>query len=249
MSAQAAEQDGAATDREAASDGPARSLSISAGHPPVMPGLWWRRGFYRMAHFATMVPMVLAWRVRAWGLNDVPDQGPVLFVGNHQSFLDPAVFGYVMHWRLFHPLARKSLWQPGLGWVLDWIHAVPLARGEADMRAVKRCIQLLNAGSTVLVYPEGTRSPDGQVLPFKSGLMLLIRRARPRIVPVAIEGSHAAWPRGQALPRTGRIGLMFDKPIEPEQLLELAPEHATELMRERVIALKQTLAARLRRYD
>jgi len=209
----------------------------------------WRVLWFYLLHFPCFVWFALVYRFRAWGVRRIPAAGPVLFVANHQSFFDPIIVGLGAHRRQFFALARSGLFDNRLlGWLIRSLNAIPVEQGSGDTRAMRACVNVLKQGQALLVFPEGARTETGEVQPFETGTMLLVKRARPRVVPVAIDGAFDVWPRHQALPRpTGRIGVMYGEPIAPDELLALESEQARELLRERVERQRQTLADRLAR--
>ncbi len=202
--------------------------------------LWWR--FLR---FFCVVYFYTCYRFRATGRENIPHTGPVLFVSNHQSYLDPIIVGIGSHPRQFFAMARSTLWKnPLVAWLITSLKAIPVERGEADMAAMRKCIEVLKAGRSLLLFPEGTRTDDGHTGPFKTGTMLLIRRARPVVIPVSIEGSHQAWSRGRKRPRPfGRIAVHFDKPIDADTLIDLGPEAALEQLERTVEENRRKLAS------
>ena len=205
--------------------------------------------FWRTLHFFCFLYFLPMYRFRWWGVRKVPLTGPVLMVCNHQSFLDPIVVGLPMSRRKFHALARKTLWDnKAVGWVITRLNAFPVDQeNPGDLRAMRACLELLNAGDALLIFAEGARTLTGKTEAFQTGTMLLIKRAKPTVVPVAIEGAYEAWPRRAKHPKpTGRIGIMFGDPIPAEQLLSLKPDAALGLLRDRVESMRLEVAERLR---
>ena len=94
----------------------------------------------------------------------LPESGGALIVANHVSYLDPAAVGIAFR-KPIHYLARKSLFKGFLGWLLPRIQVLPVDRGKGDLGSMKRILGLLKDGQRVLMFPEGTRSPDGQLQP------------------------------------------------------------------------------------
>jgi len=185
----------------------------------------------------------LLYRLRREGMEHIPSTGPILFVSNHQSFFDPLLIGCCTTQRPFRSMARSTLFtNPVFGWLIDQIGAFPVERGQGDTAAIKKCIRVLEQGQALVVYPEGTRTRDGSVNEFKSGVLLLIRKAKPQVVPVAIAGADQAWPRDRSRPRlTGRIGVQFGPAIPAEELLAQSPDEALERLRAQVDAQRQEL--------
>ncbi len=213
---------------------------------PIHRILWWQ-GY----HFITFVWFVACYRFRAYGVRNIPDTGPVLLLANHQSYLDPIVVGLGGSKRQFRPLARKTLWDSALYRALVIpFDAIPVDQdsGAGDLKAMKACIEKLKQGHAVLVFPEGGRTEDGHVHDFQPGVMLLIKRAKPKVVPVALEGSFDAWPKGRKLPKlTGTIGCVYGDPVDPDELLAMGNDAALTHLRDTVASLREQLAVKLRR--
>lgn len=210
---------------------------------PLYRILWWQA-----YHAITFVWFVTCYRFRAYGARHVPDAGPVLLLSNHQSYLDPIIVGLGASKRQFRPLARKTLWDSAVFRALELpFNSIPVDQeSTGDLRAMKACIAALKEQHAVLVFPEGGRTPDGHVQPFQSGVMLLVKRARPLVVPVAVAGAFDAWPIGAKRPKLlGRIGCMYGKPIPAEELLALHGHDALRLLEHRVESLRVDLAERL----
>lgn len=147
------------------------------------------------------------------GWDRLPD-GPCLIASNHQSFLDPPLIGGSLPFEIAF-VARKSLFvNPVFGGLIRACRAIPLDRDEADLAAVRRALATLAEGRKLLIFPEGTRSADGVLLPAKAGAGLLALRSGVPVVPVRIRGARDVLPRGAALPMGGaRIRIRFGRAI------------------------------------
>lgn len=191
--------------------------------------------------------MTLAYRYRQWGSRRVPERGPVLLVANHQSFLDPVLLGIAGHHRPFYAMARATLFRyPLFKWLLGTLRAIPIDQDANDIGAVRRCVNVLREGHVLVVFPEGARTLDGMTAPFAPGTMVLIKRARPTVIPVAIEGAHDVWPRHQSLPCAfGRIATMYGRPIAADTLLSMGPDGALNSLRDQVESMRRQLAQRM----
>jgi 1-acyl-sn-glycerol-3-phosphate acyltransferase len=162
------------------------------------------------------------YRFRVEGRERLPMTGPVLIVSNHQSFLDSIILGMATGWRPPYSLARKSLFKGVMGWLFRSLNGIPVDRGHSDIASLRRCIEVLNEGASLAIFPEGTRTEDGSVGKFRAGSMLLVKRAKPVVMPLAITGSFEAWPRDAKLPRLfGRITARWGEPISAEELLKM----------------------------
>ncbi|MFP4143776.1 MAG: lysophospholipid acyltransferase family protein [Phycisphaeraceae bacterium] len=203
--------------------------------------------FWHVMHALCVLWFLPLYRYRAYGRQNIPRTGPVLLVSNHQSFFDPILVGMASWHRQFYALARKTLWSNRLvGWLISMLNAIPVDRGTSDTAAMRKCVEVLKQGHALLVFAEGERSHGGEVRSFQPGIMLVIRRARPLVVPVALEGANQVWPRKQKRPHlTGRTAVSYGEPIPSEDLLEMKPGEALELLRSRVEAQRQELAAKM----
>ncbi len=210
---------------------------------PLWRVLWWH-----FLHLFCFYWVTSCYRYRAWGIQNIPPSGPILLVSNHQSFLDPVLVGLSGHQRQFFALARSTLFEhPIFSWLIRSMNAVPVERGTSDMAAMRKCIEMLQVGHALLVFPEGTRTLDGATNPFLSGTLLLVKRAKPTVVPVAIEGAFAVWPKGRVVPHaTGRIGVMFGKPIPADQLMAMGSDAAMERLRQNVESMRLQVRKNMR---
>lgn len=177
----------------------------------------------------------LSYRLKRVHRDRVPRTGAILVVSNHESFLDPMVNGVTVWDRQFTALARDSLFKGPFGFVLRSVAARPIKREGGDLEAMKAALAELEAGRVVILYPEGTRSPDGTLQEFKRGVLLLVKRAKPTILPMAVDGTFEAWPRGRSLPRLfGKVVCVCGEPISGDELAKLDAESALTVMRDAV---------------
>lgn len=201
--------------------------------------LWWH-----LLRVPCLIWFKLCYRFRCAGRGNIPRRGAILYIANHQSFLDPIIVGLATN-RPFFALARKTLFKnPVFAWLIKTLNAIPVDQESVgDKGAMRACIEVLQRGQPLLIYPEGSRTLDGQVHAFAPGTMLLIRRGKPTVVPVALDGAFEAWPRGGPMRKTGRIACVIGEPIEAQTLLEMQTDEALEMLRRRVEALRQEIAA------
>ncbi len=199
--------------------------------------------FYALCQRFFQVSFVLFFRMRVWGVERVPPKGGVVLAANHQSFLDPPAVGLALPRQVCY-LARRSLFRlRPVAWLLLGMHGVPVEREGVDAGAVRRVVRLLRAGRGLVLFPEGTRTRDGSVGPFRPGFAVLASLARVPVVPVAIEGAFEAWPRGRLLPGPGRLRVAYGEAMAPPRGGRGACEEFARRVRERVVALKARLAA------
>jgi 1-acyl-sn-glycerol-3-phosphate acyltransferase len=139
--------------------------------------------------------------------------GPVILATNHQSFLDPPLAGNAADRAIFF-LAKKSLMDvPILGWLLPKLNVIPVNLEGGDRSALKALIRVLSARECALVFPEGTRTPDGNLQPAEPGLGLVIAKTRAPVVPMRIFGAYDVWPIGGKLRLSGKITVVVGEPI------------------------------------
>ncbi len=169
----------------------------------------WAAAWIVVRFFGTFV-----WRVRSHGTENVPKSGGVILAANHQSLLDPPFVGGCLP-RETTFMARRSLFEiPLLGRLIVALNAFPIERNSGDVKGVRSAIVRLKRGEALLVFPEGTRTRDGEIGPMKAGLRLIAERADVPIVPVLIRGAYEVWPRKRLLPRPwGRVDVYFGKPV------------------------------------
>jgi len=143
--------------------------------------------------------------VTATGYENVPATGPLIVAANHRSYIDPPLIG---SWfpRTVHWMAKDELFRiPILGTLIRWSCAFPVARGEADVGAIKRALRLLKEGEVVGIFPEGTRNLSGDV-ESKAGAVLIASRAHCPVVPIGVSRTAIAMKRLRSSHVEMRIG-------------------------------------------
>lgn len=184
------------------------------------------------------------WEVH--GREHVPRTGGCLLAANHVSYLDPPALGCSAMKRVVRFMARDTLFKKGFGhWFMTGVAAIPISRERGDVGALKKCIQLLRQGDCVGIFPEGTRSRDGQLGTAKAGIGFLIMAAAVPVVPAYIDGTYEALPRGASWPRPKKVRVFVGPPIQPEELLKFGKgresyELVSQLVMDRIKALKPT---------
>ena len=167
---------------------------------------------YRLCHSLIYVAAKVGFRFRVFGQENVIEEGPAIMAANHQSYLDPPIVGVSCKRELYY-LARKSLFdRPLIGALISRVNAVPVDLSKGDLTALRTVIQLLKAGRRTLIFPEGTRSLDGQIQKARPGIGMIIAKTLAPVVPIRIFGSFEAWPKGGKL-RLHPIRVVVGKPI------------------------------------
>src|SRR5262247_3488468 len=139
--------------------------------------------------------------------------GPVILAMNHQSYLDPLLAGTTCD-RAIYFLARRTLLDvPLLGWLLPKLNVIPVNQESVDRSAIRAVIRVLEAGNGVLVFPEGSRTLDGNLQPAEPGLGLVIAKTLAPVVPMRIFGAREALPREGGGLRLVPITIVIGEPI------------------------------------
>jgi 1-acyl-sn-glycerol-3-phosphate acyltransferase len=177
--------------------------------------LRWKRGLYALGHAGAWLALTLAGiRYRVAGREHIPKTA-VVFCSNHESNVDPAVLFRALHPQL-HVLYKAELHKlPIMGIVFDVGGFVPIDRGDRDraMASIARGAASLRAGNSFLIFPEGTRSRTGHLLPFKKGGFIMAIEAQAPVVPVAVQGGRAAMRTGSALVRPVNVSVRIGAPV------------------------------------
>jgi 1-acyl-sn-glycerol-3-phosphate acyltransferase len=169
---------------------------------------------YGISHYIIGVAHGMFFRGEIAGLENVPRTGAYLVAANHASHLDPPFIGGNIP-RQMAFFARKTLWKPGLPsrW-LDRVGAIPVDRdGGSDLKAIKRVLATLAEGKALVLFPEGTRSPDGELQPAKAGVGMIACKTGVPVVPVRIFNSHLAFGRGGGIAPGTPVHIVYGAPI------------------------------------
>jgi 1-acyl-sn-glycerol-3-phosphate acyltransferase len=168
------------------------------------------------AHYLSRAPLA---GTRVIGLEKIPRDQPCVVVANHQSMVDIlAVFGtrVPMLW----VSKVENFYAPFLGWNMALNRYIPLKRGRlrSIVRMVRTCLRRLAEGDHIFIFPEGTRSPDGQMIAFYDGAFRIARRAGVPVVPMVIEGTGDILPKGtfRISPRPVTVKIL--DPIHPSEV-------------------------------
>lgn len=178
-------------------------------------------------------------QVKVEGLERIEPGRPYIFAANHQSQFD--IFVLQGHFPPeFRWMAKKELFGiPVFGAAMHAVGHVPVDRGHsrAAVRSIDEAATRIAGGTSVVVFPEGTRSRDGRLGPFKLGAMVLAVKSGVPVVPVAILGSRDALPRGAWLPRPARITLRVGEPIPTAGLAVRDKQRLSDRVREALVGL------------
>jgi 1-acyl-sn-glycerol-3-phosphate acyltransferase len=186
---------------------------------------------YRFCRFSVWVLASLFYRHKVYGKNHIP-AGGAMIASNHCSFLDPQLVGISCRDQI-HFLARDTLFafRP-FGWLLRQLNTHPVHRGKGNLGTLKMTMELLRSGKKVVIFPEGKRSPDGELQKGQLGIGMLVQRTGCRIIPVYTHGTFEAWNNKRKFPKLfGKTACVFGTPIEySESLAEDKKEAQAEIV-------------------
>lgn len=192
--------------------------------------------FYEATYWLSAMTMTFGFSLRTTGMHHVPMSGPVLFIANHQSYLDPVLVGLAVRRHISY-VARDTLFDhPGFNWLIRMLNAVPIDQEGLGIEGLRAVLRLLHAGKAVVIFPEGGRCRHGKMEPLQPGVQLLIKRARTPIVPVGIAGAFEAWPSSRLLPMPAPLFLpASERTIGVSVGRALDAAHYAELSRQQLL--------------
>lgn len=213
-----------------------------AAQPPAVRPEYRDNFLYAYSKFWINVFASLYFRIEAHGIENVPKEGPAILASNHASEVDPPLVALRVP-RQCHFLAKDELFKiPLLGKFVQGVHSHPIRRGVMDRAGLRTCEEVLAAGNVLVMFPEGTRTRDGELQPAKAGVALIATHSGAPIVPVYIDGTFGVMPRGSKLPRPNKIRVFYGEPFLATEVVAERHERndkvAAEIMR-RIALLKE----------
>ena len=165
-------------------------MSAANDRKPVM-------GFYWLTWIVLFIAYKLFFRFKAFGSEKVPkDSRGIIFAPNHASFLDPPLLGISTR-RHITFLAKEYLFRVFiLGSALRWLGVLPIKSESQDFKSMRQLLRALKDGKRIVVFPEGTRSTDGFLKEAESGVGFLAVKSESWVLPVYIQGTFKAFPKG-----------------------------------------------------
>ncbi len=195
-----------------------------------------RSRIWRVLQVLARIVCTILFDLRVYGDRHIPRKGGVLLISNHQSYLDPVLLAVGIDRPLSYMAKSQLFKHRAFAWLIRSLNAFPVEQGAGDVGAVKETISRLQDGHVLNIYPEGSRSEDGEMLPLEKGAGLVVRRAKVPVVPAVIDGSHRAWPKGKKMFRPAKIRVMFGP------AMDLSGLGRDEIMQKMESTLHQMLA-------
>ena len=161
------------------------------------------RNFYRFAQYVSWFYFKAFHRLEVHGIKNVPQSGSFILASNHSSFFDPPALGCRLP-RNLHYFARDSLFFWPLGVLISNLNSIPVNRSQLDIATLKRVLKVLKGGDPLLLFPEGTRSTDGNLGEGKKGIGLLLAKSQVDVLPARVTGGNKVLGKGMLFPRIGR---------------------------------------------
>ncbi len=184
--------------------------------------------------FYRFVRVVVRGLVRAYGglsivgAGNIPATGPVILAPNHRAHVDPPYLALISP-RPIYFMGKEELFHvPILRQIITRVGAFPVRRGAADRAALRHAVDLIKGGAAVLIFPEGTRSEDGQLGIAEKGFALIARQTGAAIIPIAIEGTERMLPKGAKFIRRSRVRVTIGKPLTTQGILDAHPHAGKE---------------------
>ncbi len=172
------------------------------------------------------------------GIENVPTSGGVLFVANHQSNFDiPILIAHVPRDKGF--IAKLELLKvPSFGRWMKYIGCVFIDRKDPrqSLKDINDAAERLKSGHSLVIFPEGTRSADGTVAPFRAGGLKLALKAKVPVVPVTISGSKNIMPKGTSLIKSASVKVIISPPLVPDEFTKMDSTQISEKVRNIIIS-------------
>jgi len=170
--------------------------------------------FYSVIRTVGWLLLKIFWRMEVIGIENVPERGGVIIASNHVSYLDPIVLGASTK-RKIHFMAKKEVFNNIFSSIfLKNLNAFPVDRKKIDILAFRKTISILEEGRVLGIFPEGTRSLNGELQELKLGVVKIAMKTGVPIIPVGIIGTHKIYPHGKIFPVLfkNKISVYFGAP-------------------------------------
>lgn len=161
------------------------------------------------------------YRIRVTGQENIPRTKPFIIVSNHESYLDPFLFGIYVPYEIQFVTTADIFTSPLIRLILKGIGTFPMRRHRQDLKSIRTMLRMINSGQTVCIFPEGGRSFTGAPLPIVNETLKLIQKCEVPILPIHTQGAYEIWPRWAPNRRRGRFTAEIKPVIEPAAQADL----------------------------
>ena len=194
-----------APEKETVKAAPAAKPEVKDDHKYGFSFVYWL--LVRVYHLL----VILLYRIRLEGCENIPKDRNVILMGNHQFIFDPVTLAICDKSRQYHFMGKKELWNNKIiGWLWTEVHGFPVDRGNYDMGAIRTAMNILKRGECLGIFPEGTRHKGPDMLPLLQGAAMIALRSKCDIVPIYIDGDYKLFKK---------IVVRVGKPVEMSDLL------------------------------
>lgn len=159
-------------------------------------------------------------RVEYVGRENVPTSGPLIIAANHSSYFDPFFISVGMDRFVRYMTFERFFRMPVIRWGLRTFGAFPVYQQGVDKAAIEKALDILRAGGTFGIFPEGALSTDGSLRPPKLGMAMIATSTGASVLPVTISGAFSVFPKGTRFPRPRKVRVIYHPPILTEQIQE-----------------------------
>jgi 1-acyl-sn-glycerol-3-phosphate acyltransferase len=179
--------------------------------------------------------MRILFRIEHHGMEKVPKDGPLIIASNHVTYFDPFWVAVRIYRKVRFMAWDKIFHVPLAGSLFRWLGAFPVSLDNPEVSAYRKALKILQQGEAVMIFPEGGRSPDGSLLPFKDGAARLALRSGAAILPVVIHGGERVWGSTMLLPLPRKVRVDYLNPIFCRHA-EFSQESLTQQVRKTILA-------------
>ena len=162
----------------------------------------------------SLFKILFDWEIK--GKENIPRKGGFIIASNHLSYLDPPIIG-IAYPRKVHYLAKSSLFQiPVLNFLIKIYGAIPIEREKEYSISIKKGIEILKKGEGLVIFPEGTRNPEGNIEMPKKGVSFLAYKTGVPVIPKKLKGTEKALPKGKKFLKPAKVKVIFGSSIKVE---------------------------------
>ena len=206
-------------------------ILINRKIPLIMARTVWAPGIF----------FILGVQLNIKGLENVPKNEPLVVVSNHRSFLDIAIMFGVVPVNLYFVAKEELKKMPFIGWFMMATGMIFIDRSDRkkSMISLDKAGKLVNKGKNVILFPEGTRSKEGEIAQFKRGAFILVKKAKVRILPVLHEGTADVWNKDRFKLKSGRVDVKIGFPIGAEEYTKMNVTDLADFTKEKIVSLKE----------